>query len=247
MRSCGHDRWVLTILLPPSEGKAPGGRGAGWDPASGRFGRLAEQRRAVADALVAVGGGSEKLLGARGELLERAREANRSVLGAPTLPAWRRFTGVVWTALGAEDLPPEAKARARSSVVVVSALTGLTAWSDPVPDFRLKLSVAPPGLGRLDAFWREPLSTVLNRHLARRTVVDLLPLEHRAAWVPDPSRYRLLRPVFTTHDGKPGGHGAKAAKGELARALLLGADVDQVLSSFDAAPLRLDVEEIRPG
>lgn len=237
---------MLTILLPPSEGKAPGGRSAGWDPASGRFGRLADQRRAVAEALAAVCGGNEKLLGAKGELLERAREANRSVLGAPTLPAWRRFTGVVWTALGAHDLPPEAKARARSSVVVVSALTGLTAWSDPVPDFRLKLSVAPPGIGRLDTFWREPLSAVLNRHLARRTVVDLLPLEHRAAWVPDPSRYRLLRPVFTTADGKPGGHGAKAAKGALARALLLGDDVDHVLATFEAAPLRFEIEESRP-
>ena len=237
---------MLTILLPPSEGKAPGGRGAGWDPGSGRFGRLADQRRAVAEALVAADGGDERLLGAKGELLDRAREANRSVLGAPTLPAWRRFTGVVWTALGAADLPPEARARARSSVVVVSALTGLTAWSDPVPDFRLKLSVAPPGIGRLDTFWREPLSVVLNRHLARRTVVDLLPLEHRAAWVPDPARYRLLRPVFTTADGKPGGHGAKAAKGELARALLLGDDVDHVLATFEAAPLGLEIEESLP-
>ena len=234
-----------TILLPPSEGKAPGGSGRGWDPASGRFGRLVDERLAVAEALTEAGGGSEKMLGARGELLDRARAANRSVVGAPTLPAWRRFTGVVWTALDPPTLSAEAKRRARASVVVVSALTGLTGWSDPVPDFRLKLSARAPGLGRLDAFWREPLSTLLNRHLARRTVVDLLPNEHRAAWVPDPSRYRLLRPQFTTRSGAPGGHAAKHAKGLLVRALLLADDVDEVLATFEDDLLHLEVEEVR--
>lgn len=244
----GHDGAMLTVLLPPSEGKAPGGSGAGWDPASGRFGRLADERRSVAKALVEADGGTEKMLGARGELLDRARAANRTVIGAPTLPAWRRFTGVVWTALDPRSLPADAKRRSRSSVVVVSALAGLTAWSDPVPDFRLKLSAKAPGVGRLDVFWREPLSAVLNRHLARRTVVDLLPNEHRAAWLPDPSRYRLLRPHITTVNGAPGGHFAKAAKGALARALLLDEDTDRVLATFDPGPLfHLDVETVTPG
>ena len=239
---------MLVLLLPPSEGKAPGGTGAGWDPGSGRFGRLADERRSVAKALVEADGGTEKMLGARGELLDRAQAANQVVIGAPTLPAWRRFTGVVWTALDPRSLPPEAKKRARQSVIVVSALTGLTAWSDPVPDFRLKLSANAPGVGRLDAFWREPLSAALNHQLRRRTVVDLLPNEHRAAWVPDPSRYRLVRPHLTTVNGAPGGHFAKAAKGALARALLLGDDSDQVLASFDPGLLlHLEVEEVRPG
>lgn len=236
---------MLALLLPPSEGKAPGGRGAGWDPASGRFRRLADERRSVAKALVEADGGTEKMLGARGELYEQARAANRSVIGAPVLPAWRRFTGVVWTALDPPTLTPEATKRARSSVVVVSALTGLSAWSDPVPDFRLKLSANAPGVGRLDAFWRTPLSAALNHHLRRRTVVDLLPQEHRAAWVPDPARYRLVRPHFTTRSGAPGGHAAKHAKGRLARALLEGDDVDAVLAAFADDLLNLEIDEVR--
>lgn len=248
MWPCGHDRAVLTILLPPSEGKDPGGvDGTAWAPDQGRFAMLADERRRVAEALVAAGGGDAKLLGATGDLLDRSREANRSVLGAPTLPAFERFTGVVWDALGPHDLPAPARRRARSSVIVVSALTGLSAWADPVPDFRLKLSVRLDPLGRLDAFWRTPLSDALNRHCRRRTVVDLLPIEHRAAWVPDPSRYRLLRPELRTASGAAGGHNGKAAKGRLARALLLGDHVDEVLASFDAGPLHLDVEEVRPG
>lgn len=244
----GHDRAVLTILLPPSEGKDPGGaEGTAWSPDQGRFAVLADVRRRVADALVAADGGDARLLGARGDLLDRSRDANRAVLGAPTLPAFERFTGVVWDALGPHDLPAAARRRARSSVVVVSALTGLSAWDDPVPDFRLKLSVRLDPLGRLDAFWREPLSEALNRHCRRRTVVDLLPIEHRSAWVPDPARCRLLRPELRTASGAAGGHNGKAAKGRLARALLLGTDIDEVLATFDAGPLRLDVEEVRPG
>ena len=76
-------------------------------------------------------------------------------------------------------------------------------------------------------------------------MVDLLPIEHRAAWVPDPSRYRLLRPELRTASGAAGGHNAKATKGRLARALLLGAEVEDVLATFDAGDLRLHVEEVR--
>lgn len=238
---------MLAVLLPPSEGKAAGGDGPGWDPASGRFGDLAYRRRRVAKALRVAKGGDEKMLGAGGGLLGRARSANRSLIGAPTMPAWERFTGVVWEHLAATDLDAAALERASEAVVVVSAVAGLSAWDDPLPDFRLKLSASITPLGPLASFWREPLSKALNARLDGRTVVDLLPNEHRAAWRADPARYRLVRPYLITSEGKPGGHAAKAAKGLLARALLMSTDVDRTLASFDPAPLRLEVDEIRPG
>jgi cytoplasmic iron level regulating protein YaaA (DUF328/UPF0246 family) len=237
---------VLALLLPPSEGKAPGGGRPRWRPGSGRFRRLASGRTAVAEALASVEGGDERLLGARGDLLERAREANRRLVDGPTLPAWQRFTGVVWDHLAPGGLGGRARARAEDSVLVVSAVTGLSAWSDPVPDFRLKLSVSLDGLGRLDRFWRPTLSALLDAHLVGRTVVDLLPNEHRAAWVPSPDRYELIRPVLTTPDGRPAGHDAKAAKGLLARALLEDDDVERTLATFDPAPLHLRAETVAP-
>lgn len=238
---------MLAVLLPPSEGKTAGGDGPGWDPASGRFGDLAYRRRRVAKALRVAKGGDEKMLGAGGGLLGRARSANRSLIGGPTMPAWQRFSGVVWEHLAPTDLDAAALERASEAVVVVSAVAGLSAWADPLPDFRLKLSASIRPLGPLASFWREPLSKALNAHLDGRTVVDLLPNEHRAPWRADPSRYRLVRPQLITSDGKPGGHAAKAVKGLLARALLMSTDVDRTLGSFDPAPLRLEVDEIRPG
>jgi len=146
----------------------------------------------------------------------------------------------VWEHLGPDDLPAPARRRAAAGVIVVSAVTGLSAWDDPVPDFRLKLSAALPPMGRLATWWRAPLSVVLNDHLAGHTVVDLLPNEHRAAWTPEPDRYELVRPDLRTPDGKPAGHNGKAAKGRLARALLVAGDLDAGLAAFDPGDLVLD-------
>ncbi len=211
---------MLLILLPPSEGKVRGGDGPTWDPASGRFAELAPRRVRVANALKRARGGNEKLLGARGDLLATARAANRTLLAAPTLPAWQRFSGVVWEHLDPGTLGARARRRAEAGIVVVSAVTGLSAWDDPVPDFRLKLSASLAPMGGLAAFWRAAVSESLNDLAATHTVVDLLPNEHRAAWTPDASRSALVRPEFVVADGKPAGHAGKAAKGRVARLLL---------------------------
>ncbi len=227
---------MLVILLPPSEGKAAGGDGPPWSIDDGRFGPdLAPDRTRVVKALKRAKGGTAGQLGAKGDLLTAAKAANVAVGGGPTLPAHLRFTGVVWGHLDPPSLPARARRRAGDGVLVLSALTGITTWDDPVPDFRLKLSASVPPVGNLAAFWRPALSPVLNDHLAGHTVVDLLPNEHRAAWVPDPERYDLRRPELLNADGRPAGHGGKAAKGLLARALLVSGDVDATLASFDPA------------
>jgi cytoplasmic iron level regulating protein YaaA (DUF328/UPF0246 family) len=206
------------LLLPPSEGKAVGGnpRGATWTPDAGSFGgRLGERRVAVVEALAAVGGGDEKLLGVKGDHLLRAQSANVSLVGAPTLPAWQRYTGVVWDHLDPTTVP----ASARRHLVVVSGLLGLVRGDDPVPDYRLKMSANLAPLGKLSTWWREALTAEIRRRAGRRVVVDLLPQEHRAAL--DLTGLDGVSVTLADPTGKPGGHFAKAAKGELARAILL--------------------------
>ena len=227
---------VLILLLPPSEGKAPGGDGPAWSVDDGRFGtELAAGRTRVVNALRRAKGGTAKQLGARGDLLRAAKDANLAAPGGATRPAHQRFTGVVWGHLDPPSLPATARRRAERGVLVLSALTGLTAWDDPVPDFRLKLSAFVPPVGKLAGFWRPTLSAALNEHLTGHTVVDLLPGEHRAAWAPEPDRYELVRPTLLRADGRPAGHGGKAAKGLLARALLTSGDVEATLAGFDPA------------
>ena len=211
----------VVVLLPPSEGKAPGGTRPPWRAGSGRFGRrLGRARTEVASALAAVGGGDVKLLGVSGAHLERARAANADVVGAPTLPAAHRFTGVVWEHLDLAGLPAGAQRRAAERIVVINALAGASAIDDPLPDFRLKLSASLPSVGRLATHWRPLLSEVLNETFARSLVVDLLPGEHAAAWEPDRTRFDYVRVDLVDGAGRRVGHAAKAAKGLLARALV---------------------------
>jgi cytoplasmic iron level regulating protein YaaA (DUF328/UPF0246 family) len=211
------------LLLPPSEGKAAGGssRRTGWVPDTGAFGsRLSECRVQVIEALAAAGGGDEKLLGVKGEHLLRAQSANASLIGAATLPAWQRYTGVVWDHLDPATLPQAA----HKQIVVVSGLLGLVRGDDPIPDYRLKMGANLRPLGKLSTWWREDLSTEVRRAGRRRFVVDLLPQEHRAAV--DIAGLDGVSLTLVDPTGKPGGHFAKAAKGELARAILVdGLDV----------------------
>jgi cytoplasmic iron level regulating protein YaaA (DUF328/UPF0246 family) len=168
--------------------------------------------------LAAAEGGDQKLLGVGGKNLDRAQLANAALVGSRTLPAWRRYTGVVWGGLDVGSLPVEMKRRALSSVVVVSGLLGLVAMNDPTPDYRLKMGASLPPLGRLSTWWRPHIAAPMTSWASRRFVVDLLANEHRAAC--SGARMRGVSVTFTEHTGKVSGHDAKAAKGRLARHLL---------------------------
>ncbi|MGA0146135.1 MAG: YaaA family protein [Ilumatobacteraceae bacterium] len=211
----------LAILLPPSEGKAEGGRTPRWKAGSGTFGSALRRPRAeVVAALLAAKGGDAKLLGVSGQHLARAQESNRELDGAPTVPACERYTGVVWGHLSPDTLSAKARTRAVESVVVVSGLLGLVGFDDPVPDYRVKMGASLKPMGKLSTWWRDPLSTTLNDWADGRVVIDLLPNEHRAAWTPGDSMREHVVVSFVEKSGKVAGHDAKAAKGLLARHLL---------------------------
>jgi hypothetical protein len=75
-------------------------------------------------------------------------------------------------------------------------------------------------MGKLSTWWREPLSKTLNDWANGRVVIDLLPNEHRAAWISGDELREHVVVSFVEKSGKVAGHDAKAAKGLLARHLL---------------------------
>ena len=171
------------LLVPPSEGKAPGG-------APARPSRLVRRRAGgttgppvlAALARAVAGRGTARqvaVLGVRGELLDRALAATAALTDgtAPVLPAWRRYTGVVWAGLDPATLRPADRHR----VLVPSALYGMTTAADPVADYRLKILVALGGLGRLSTYWRPAVTAALAARARGRVVIDLLPAEHEHA------------------------------------------------------------------
>jgi cytoplasmic iron level regulating protein YaaA (DUF328/UPF0246 family) len=168
-----------------------------------------------------------KLLGVTGKHLERALQSNRSLLSSPTLAASQRYTGVVWDHLDLGSLGPGARRRAGEAIIVFSALDGLVGIDDLIPDYRLEMGDALPGIGGLAKFWQPKITAVLAALLSDALVIDLLPHEHSAAWHPASVACRAIIKVRFEHIAADGarkviGHDAKAAKGLLARHVLAG-------------------------
>lgn len=202
------------ILLPPSEGKAPGGTGGSWAAGTMADGALDRARR---------------------EVLRAARQAGATPNRAGTLPAMERYTGVLYKELSWSTLPAAARRRGDQQVRTVSGLWGLVAPTDPIPPYKLKMSAALPGLGRLSTWWRPRLAPVVADLVAGRVVWDLLPIEHAAAmdWTQaEPLQRVTVR--FLDADGKLVSHWNKLLKGSLVRWLLTTQPAGpEALEAFD--------------
>jgi hypothetical protein len=209
----------VLVLLPPSEGKADGGRGAPLDLGALSFPALTPVRERVVAALErAAREQPHALRAALGLSPAQAAEVDKdaALRTSPTLPVLRRYTGVVFDNLDHRGLSGPARRRATTSLVVASALFGLLRPTDRIPAYRLSAGTAVPGLGGLAPLWRSVLEPELAAH--RGLVVDLRSGAYAAlARVPGSVEVRVLR----EQDGRRGvvSHDNKWTKGRLARAL----------------------------
>lgn len=226
----------FVLLLPPSEGKAEAGNTSRtWAPRLGAFGAALETSRAqIIVQLRKEKGGTQKLLGVGGAHLTRAQSCNIQLVGAPCLPAWQRYTGVVWDHLDLASLTAAQRNTFVKRIVVPSGLLGLVRADDQIPDYRLKMGARLAPFGTMSKWWNEAITHALVAAVKKKVVVDLLPNEHRTAIKWD-LLDNVVRVDLVSHSGAVvGGHNAKAAKGLLARHLLVSAnaDVRRTVASF---------------
>ena len=205
----------MLVLLPPSESKAVGGRGAPLDLSRLSHPALNPVRERLVTALqTAARHDPDALRAALG--CPAGEVAHDAVLtSSPTMPALRRYTGVVYEALSPATLSPAGRRRAAGSLRVASALFGLLHPRDPVPAYRLSGGTSLPGVGSLTAAWRPVLEPELA---SARLVVDLRSGAYAAlARVPHAVQVRVLRDTDGTRSVVS--HDNKHTKGLLARAL----------------------------
>lgn len=213
----------MLILLPPSETKRAGGRGAPLDSASLALPELAPQRERLIDALVDLAADEDtaaRVLGLgktqRGEIAHNAALRN-----APTMRAIDRYTGVLFDALGAETLDADARRWLGVHVLIHSAPFGPVSAIDRIPAYRLGAGISIPGVPSLRRLWADAAGAAIAA-AANSFVLDLRSEAYVALGpVPTSVPYVYVKVVSRSADGvtRALNHFNKHAKGELVRQL----------------------------
>ncbi|MGB8939668.1 MAG: peroxide stress protein YaaA [Streptomyces sp.] len=221
----------MLVLLPPSEGKAPSGRGAPLKPESLSLPALADARQSVLDELVDLCVADEEKArdvlglseGLRGEIAK-----NTELRTAGARPAGEIYTGVLYDALDLASLDAAAKRRAARSLLVFSGLWGAVGVTDRIPSYRCSMGVKLPGLGALGAYWRTPMASAMPEAAGDGLVLDLRSSAYTAAWKPKGEVADRTATVRVLHAQMVDGvekrsvvsHFNKATKGRIVRSLL---------------------------
>lgn len=243
----------MYVLLPPSETKATGGDGPPLDLDRLGFPALNPTRDGLLTEVTALCADPAARTAARAVLGVSASkdaeiEATAAVRRAPTRPALLRYTGVLYDALDLPSLPPSARKRAGSRLLVTSALFGMVRGDDAIPAYRFSAGSRLPGRGPVAADWRTPLGPVLADLLAEGAPVVDLRSGAYAAFAPAPGAI-TVRVLSEAVPGDPTtrsvvSHFSKHAKGLLARALVASradmADAAAVVRVARKAGLRVD-------
>lgn len=259
----------MLILLPPSESKAEVTRGKPVDLEALSFPELTATRATVLDALIDVSGGPDPMtaLGVPKTLVDVVAR-NVHLRSLPTAPAERIYTGVLYDALDAGDLDGPSRRRARSRIVVISALWGAVRLGDRIPPYRLNMCGRLPGLIHLPQVWQGPLGEVLPAQARRGVIVDCRSSDYVTAWRPagDLADRAVTVKIVRERDGQRSAvsHSAKRTRGLVARRLVLEAadprhpqelaevlsphfDADLLAPSRSGRPWELQVVEPAPA
>lgn len=212
------------LLLPPSKGKASGGDGPPYATTLTARHPLTAARRQLLDAVRTDlpgldGRALARIAGVRAKDVDAARRDLDAVEDAPTLPAHRRYTGIVHGNAGLADLDPD---RIGADVLIVSALLGLADLREPVPAYRLEFGAALPSIGGIGTWWRDRLSAQVRDRGTGRRVWDLLPGEHARMWDRQVrTDLEVIDVDFVRPDGRPANAArTKVCKGRVAAWLI---------------------------
>ena len=220
----------MLFLLPPSETKAQGGGALSIDQVALTFGGLNATRDLVRNAA-----------------------GLDSVLTAPTMPAIDRYTGTLYGAIhgrGLKGTPTQhnqlsalERARAKSSVLVQSAMFGLIPATDLIPEYKLSPTKNLGGVN-LKKVWGEAHLAIWPRlqglviDLRSKSYADLAP-------IPSSVEHYTVTVFVEREDGslEQLNHFNKKAKGQLVRSALTAKTAPETIKDLQkcaaAAGLKL--------
>jgi cytoplasmic iron level regulating protein YaaA (DUF328/UPF0246 family) len=216
----------MLFLLPPSETKRPGGGSLTIDQVALTFGGLNKAREVVIDAL-----------------------GDQSLLTASTMKALDRYTGTLYGALHGRglkgtsteqnSLTPDEVARAKSTVLIQSALFGLIPATDLIPEYKINASKNLNGVN-LKRLWTQAHEAIWPRlaggiiiDLRSKTYADLAPIPEEL------TSYKVV--VFVERENgerEQLNHFNKKAKGQLVRAALMAKNPPETIKDLRKCALK---------
>ncbi|MBE8525819.1 peroxide stress protein YaaA [Amycolatopsis sp. H6(2020)] len=163
----------MLVLLPPSETKADGGRGGPLNLDALSFPELNPTRAKLTDSLAELAADVPASIAALGLTERQAGEVTRNaqLWTSPTMPALRRYTGVLYDALDVQSFTKAGLEKAHRRLAVTSSLFGVVSATDPIPAYRLSGGNSLPALGTVRGLWKPVLEPVLQA--VEGLVVDL--------------------------------------------------------------------------
>lgn len=225
----------MLFLIPPSETKAIGGGSIKITQTHLTFGGLDPTRDQVLDAYIKASGDTD-------------------IKSALTMPAIQRYTGTLYSAIHGRGLKgtPTANnqltetelARARTMVLIQSALFGVIAATDLIPNYKISPSKLICGIN-LKRLWPEVHNQFAWARLAAGPVIDLRSKAY-AELAPLPENVDAYK--VTVYVERADGtreqlnHFNKKAKGQLVRAALTAKTEPQTIGNLKVAAKKVGLE-----
>lgn len=229
----------MLFLIPPSETKAIGGGSIKITQTHLTFGGLDPTRDQVLDAYIS-------------DIAKKGGDTD--IKSAPTMPAIQRYTGTLYSAIHGRGLKgtPTADnqlteselARARTMVLIQSALFGVIAATDLIPNYKISPSKLICGIN-LKRLWPEAHNKFAWARLAPGPVIDLRSKAYaELAPLPENIDAYTVTVFVERADGSREqlNHFNKKAKGQLVRAALIAAKEPQTISDLKVAAKKVGLK-----
>ena len=225
----------MLFLIPPSETKALGGGSININQTHLTFGGLDPTRDDVLAAYITATGDTD-------------------IRTAQTMPAIHRYTGTLYSAIHGRGLKgtPTANnelseselARARTMVLIQSALFGVISATDLIPNYKISPSKLICGIN-LKRLWPEAHNKFAWARLAAGPVIDLRSKAYaELAPLPENIDAYTVTVFVERADGSREqlNHFNKKAKGQLVRAALTASKEPQTIADLEAVAKKMGLK-----
>jgi cytoplasmic iron level regulating protein YaaA (DUF328/UPF0246 family) len=144
-------------------------------------------------------------------------QANLEITTSGTMPALQRYTGVLYDALGYDELSMDALQRAQNQMFIQSSLFGLLPALEQIPYYRLSAGSSLPGVS-LSKLWADGHKDVWPRLMGQ--ILDMRSKAYVSLNPIPKDKDSFFVEVLDANSGKALNHFNKKAKGAFAKAIL---------------------------